>query len=117
QGRHNQSSRRQNSCRRRTAIRRSGTDRNVPGYDCQSASPRSREVQAPVLLVRGEYDGVATVEDPFDFYWQLRHGDKQLVILPNTAHSVASLSTATCFGTLCAAFSTCRHRQRSKVWR
>jgi pimeloyl-ACP methyl ester carboxylesterase len=47
------------------------------------------KVQAPVLLVRGEYDGIATVEDLFDFYRQLPHGDKQLVILPNTAHSVA----------------------------
>jgi alpha-beta hydrolase superfamily lysophospholipase len=48
-----------------------------------------RKVQAPVLLVRGEYDGIATVEDLVDFYRQLPHGDKQLVILPNTAHSVA----------------------------
>jgi alpha-beta hydrolase superfamily lysophospholipase len=47
------------------------------------------KVDAPVLLVRGEYDGIATVEDLFDFYRQLPHGDKQLVILPNTAHSVA----------------------------
>jgi pimeloyl-ACP methyl ester carboxylesterase len=48
-----------------------------------------KKVQAPVLLVRGEYDGIATVEDLFDFYRQLPHGDKQLVILPSTAHSVA----------------------------
>jgi alpha-beta hydrolase superfamily lysophospholipase len=48
-----------------------------------------KKVQAPVLLVRGEYDGIATVEDLFDFYRQLPHGDKQLVVLPNTAHSVA----------------------------
>jgi alpha-beta hydrolase superfamily lysophospholipase len=48
------------------------------------------KVQAPVLLVRGEYDGIATVEDLFDFYRRLPHGDKQLVILPNTAHSVAA---------------------------
>jgi alpha-beta hydrolase superfamily lysophospholipase len=47
------------------------------------------KVQAPVLLVCGEYDGIATVEDLFDFYRQLLHGDKQLVTLPNTAHSVA----------------------------
>lgn len=46
------------------------------------------KVQAPVMLVRGEYDGIATVEDLFDFYRQLPHGDKQLVILPKTAHSV-----------------------------
>jgi alpha-beta hydrolase superfamily lysophospholipase len=48
-----------------------------------------KKVQAPVLVVRGEYDGIATVHDLFDFYQQLPHGDKQLVILPNTAHSVA----------------------------
>ncbi|HEY2758390.1 MAG TPA: alpha/beta fold hydrolase [Pseudolabrys sp.] len=48
-----------------------------------------KKVQAPVLLIRGEYDGIATVEDIFDFYRQLPTGDKQLVVLPNTAHSVA----------------------------
>ncbi len=47
------------------------------------------KVRAPVMLVRGEYDGIATVEDLFDFYRQLPNGDRQLVILPNTAHSVA----------------------------
>jgi pimeloyl-ACP methyl ester carboxylesterase len=47
------------------------------------------KVHAPVLLVRGEYDGIATLEDLFDFYRQLPNGDKQLVVLPNTAHSVA----------------------------
>ncbi len=53
------------------------------------------KVQAPgdIALVRGEYDGIATVEDLFDFYRQLPHGDKQLVILPNTAHSVAVAKT------------------------
>jgi pimeloyl-ACP methyl ester carboxylesterase len=48
-----------------------------------------KKVQAPVLLIRGEYDGIATIEDLFDFYRQLPNGDKQLVVLPNTAHSVA----------------------------
>jgi pimeloyl-ACP methyl ester carboxylesterase len=48
-----------------------------------------KKVQAPVLLIRGEYDGIATVDDIFDFYRQLPTGDKQLVVLPNTAHSVA----------------------------
>src|SRR5581483_1191801 len=47
------------------------------------------KVHAPVLLIRGEYDGIATVEDLFDFYRQLPNGDKQLVVLPQTAHSVA----------------------------
>ena len=46
------------------------------------------KVQAPVLLVRGEYDGIATEEDIFDFFHKLPNGDRQIVILPGMAHSV-----------------------------
>jgi alpha-beta hydrolase superfamily lysophospholipase len=46
------------------------------------------KVLAPVLLVRGEYDGIATVDDLANFYRQLPNGDRQFVILPGTAHSV-----------------------------
>jgi alpha-beta hydrolase superfamily lysophospholipase len=45
-------------------------------------------VQAPVLLLRGEYDGIATVEDLADFFKRLPSGDRQFVILPGMAHSV-----------------------------
>jgi alpha-beta hydrolase superfamily lysophospholipase len=48
------------------------------------------KVQSPVLLIRGEYDGIATVEDLLDFYKQLPTGDRQFVILPGMAHSVVS---------------------------
>jgi pimeloyl-ACP methyl ester carboxylesterase len=47
------------------------------------------KVLAPVLLVRGEYDGIATVADLEEFYNQLPNGDRQFIILPGTAHSVA----------------------------
>ncbi len=47
------------------------------------------KVLAPVLLVRGEYDGIATVDDLAEFYKRLPNGDRQFVILPGTAHSVA----------------------------
>jgi pimeloyl-ACP methyl ester carboxylesterase len=47
------------------------------------------KVRAPVLLVRGEHDGIATVEDLQDFYKRLPNGDRQFVILPDIAHSVA----------------------------
>lgn len=47
------------------------------------------KVKSPVLLVRGEHDGIATVEDLQDFYRQLPNGDRQFVILPDIAHSVA----------------------------
>jgi alpha-beta hydrolase superfamily lysophospholipase len=48
------------------------------------------KVPCPVLLIRGEYDGIATVEDLLDFYRQLPSGDRQFVILPGMAHSVVS---------------------------
>jgi pimeloyl-ACP methyl ester carboxylesterase len=47
-----------------------------------------KKVLSPVLLVRGEYDGIATVDDLQDFFKQLPNGDRQLVILPGMAHSV-----------------------------
>ena len=47
-----------------------------------------KRVMSPVLLVRGEYDGIATVDDLQDFFKQLPNGDRQLVILPGMAHSV-----------------------------
>ena len=47
-----------------------------------------KKVLAPVLLVRGEYDGIATMNDLSDFFLQLPNGDRQFVILPGMAHSV-----------------------------
>jgi pimeloyl-ACP methyl ester carboxylesterase len=46
------------------------------------------KVLAPVLLVRGEYDGIATVDDLSEFYKRLPNGDRQFAILPGMAHSV-----------------------------
>jgi len=46
------------------------------------------KVLAPVLLVRGEYDGIATMDDLSEFYKRLPNGDRQFIVLPGTAHSV-----------------------------
>src|ERR1700674_5184470 len=46
------------------------------------------KVLAPVLLVRGEYDGIATMDDLSDFYKRLPNGDRQFIVLPGMAHSV-----------------------------
>src|SRR5205823_12722374 len=46
-------------------------------------------VQAPVLLVRGEYDGIATEEDLLDFYRRLPNADRQFVVLAGASHAVA----------------------------
>jgi alpha-beta hydrolase superfamily lysophospholipase len=47
-----------------------------------------KRVTAPVLLIRGEYDGIATMSDLTDFFSQLPSGDRQFVVLPGMAHSV-----------------------------
>ncbi len=46
-----------------------------------------KKVMAPVLMLRGEFDGNSTNDDLLDFYRQLPNGDRQFVILPQTAHS------------------------------
>jgi alpha-beta hydrolase superfamily lysophospholipase len=46
-----------------------------------------KKVLAPVLMIRGIWDGNSTNEDLIDFYQQLPNADRQFVILPHTAHS------------------------------
>jgi alpha-beta hydrolase superfamily lysophospholipase len=46
------------------------------------------KVLSPVLMLRGDHDGISTNADLLDFYNQLPNGDRQFVILPNVAHSV-----------------------------
>ncbi len=46
-------------------------------------------VRCPVLLIRGEHDGIATEEDLMDFFIKLPSFDRQYVVLPNSAHSPA----------------------------
>jgi pimeloyl-ACP methyl ester carboxylesterase len=48
------------------------------------------KVTMPVILLRGEFDGIATNADLLDFFGKLPNGDRQFVILPGTAHSVAT---------------------------
>ena len=56
-----------------------------------------KKVLAPVMLVRGEYDGIATMNDLSDFFLQLPNGDRQFVILPGMAHSVVQGSNRQVF--------------------
>ncbi|MET0668513.1 MAG: alpha/beta hydrolase [Xanthobacteraceae bacterium] len=46
-----------------------------------------KKVQCPVLMLRGIWDGNSTDQDLLDFYVRLPNGDRQFVILPETAHS------------------------------
>jgi alpha-beta hydrolase superfamily lysophospholipase len=52
------------------------------------------KIAAPVAVMRGEYDGIATMEDLWDFFEKLPNGDKQFTVIAGAAHSLG----------------TCRHR-------
>jgi pimeloyl-ACP methyl ester carboxylesterase len=64
------------------------------------------KVLSPVLLIRGEYDGIATVADVEEFFNLLPNGDRQFVILPGTAHSVTLATNRQLFWHMTEAFLT-----------
>jgi alpha-beta hydrolase superfamily lysophospholipase len=47
-----------------------------------------KKVLCPVLMLRGDHDGISTDADLLDFFKQLPNGDRQFVVLPNVAHSI-----------------------------
>ena len=47
------------------------------------------KIHASVLIVRGEYDGIATEEDLLNFFRKLPVQDREIVILPGASHSIA----------------------------
>ena len=46
-------------------------------------------VKAPVLMIRGEHDGIATEEDLLEFFRRLPNPDRQFVVLAGASHAVA----------------------------
>jgi pimeloyl-ACP methyl ester carboxylesterase len=46
------------------------------------------KLMGPVLMLRGEYDGIATMEDLVAFYQKLPNGDRAFAVLPGMAHSI-----------------------------
>jgi pimeloyl-ACP methyl ester carboxylesterase len=64
------------------------------------------KVLSPVLLVRGEYDGIASVADLEEFYNLLPNGDRQFIVLPGTAHSVTLAINRQLFWHVTRAFLT-----------
>lgn len=55
------------------------------------------QVRAPVLLISGEYDGIALLDDICDFFVHLPNGDKQLTIVPGAAHTLVNSRQRTVF--------------------
>ncbi len=46
------------------------------------------KVLSPVLIMRGEFDGIATEVDLLNFYKKLPHADRHFSILPGAAHAL-----------------------------
>jgi len=47
-------------------------------------------IHAPVLVARGEYDGIATMEDLLDFFRKLPNWDKQFSVIGGAAHALST---------------------------
>jgi alpha-beta hydrolase superfamily lysophospholipase len=64
------------------------------------------KVQCPVLLVRGQYDGISTEEDLLDFFAKLPTPDKQYAVIPGAAHALGAANTRADFWHVMHAFLT-----------
>jgi poly(3-hydroxyalkanoate) synthetase len=47
------------------------------------------KVQCPVLIFRGDHDGIATDEDVMGFFTALPNKDKQIVMVSGQAHNTS----------------------------
>ena len=47
------------------------------------------KLKVPVMIARGEYDGIATEQDLLNFFQKLPVPDREFVVLPGAAHAVA----------------------------
>nr|WP_163500943.1 alpha/beta fold hydrolase [Halomonas socia] len=50
-----------------------------------------KNIKCPVMIMRGEHDGIATEKDLLNYFEELEVSDKQFIMIPNMAH-VAPLS-------------------------
>jgi alpha-beta hydrolase superfamily lysophospholipase len=46
------------------------------------------KLSVPTLILRGQWDGIATAQDVANFFLRLPNPDKQLAVLPGVAHSI-----------------------------
>jgi pimeloyl-ACP methyl ester carboxylesterase len=47
-------------------------------------------ILSPVMVARGEYDGIATMEDLLDFFQKLPNGDRQFSVIAGAAHALST---------------------------
>lgn len=69
------------------------------------------KIACPVLIVRGEHDGIATEEDLMAYFMALPVKDKQFVIIPGLAHVAPLGKNRHRFWHVCHAFLTMPERR------
>lgn len=47
------------------------------------------KLKVPVMIARGEFDGIASEDDLLNFFKKLPVPDREFVVLPGAAHSIA----------------------------
>jgi pimeloyl-ACP methyl ester carboxylesterase len=47
------------------------------------------KLKVPVMIARGEYDGIASEQDLLNFFQKLPVADREFVVLPGAAHAIA----------------------------
>lgn len=47
------------------------------------------QLAMPVLIARGEYDGIATEDDVLNFFKKLKTSEREFVVLPGASHAVS----------------------------
>ena len=64
------------------------------------------KITAPTLIMRGEYDGIASLSDLLKFFERLPNPDKQLTVMPGIAHaSFHQKNYAICYHILASFFA------------
>jgi pimeloyl-ACP methyl ester carboxylesterase len=64
------------------------------------------KITVPTLIMRGEYDGIASLQDLLKFFEKLPNPDKQFVVMPGIAHaSFHQKNFAICYHILASFFS------------
>ena len=59
------------------------------------------KLNVPMMIMRGEYDGIASLQDLIGYFLKAKHPDKQFVIMPGIAHtSLRSKNFAVAFHAL-----------------
>jgi alpha-beta hydrolase superfamily lysophospholipase len=64
------------------------------------------KILSPVAVIRGEFDGIATMEDLWDFYRQLPNEDKQFSVIAGAAHALVTCNNRQAFWHATQAFLT-----------